>query len=204
MTLRLASKSLRGLAAVAAAAALTGVALFTGAGSASAATLTLNYSCTFPLIGAQTIGVVITGTAPTSAVVGHPTAAFPLSTTVGVPATATEGLNLVGSKTISGTASASSTLNNSPAAPLGITGPLTIPTTTVPASGTFNVVATGTAPSETLTQAGTASITVGNFTTTLTPRNSSGGTTALGTFTVTCTQVAGQNNTLASFPVTAH
>jgi hypothetical protein len=204
MTLHLTSKSLwRSIAAVTAAVAMTGFGLITGAGSASAAaSLSLNYTCTFPLIGSQNVTAVINANVPATAVVNQPTATFPLSATVSVPSAATSGLNLVGAKTVAGTASASSTLTNG-STTTNVTVPLTIPTTAVPASGTFPVVASGTAPSETLTHVGTASIKVGNFSTTLTPRNASGGTTALGTFTSNCTLVAGQNTTLATFPVTA-
>jgi hypothetical protein len=204
MTLHLTPKSLcRSIAAVTAALAMTGFGLVTGGGSAAAAaSLTLQYTCSFPLIGTQNVTAVINANVPTTAVVNHPTAPFALSATVSVPAAATSGLNLVGSKTVAGTASASSTLTNG-ATTTNVTVPLTIPSTAVPASGTFNVVASGTAPSETLTHTGTATIKVGNFSTTLTPRNASGGTTALGTFTSACTLVAGQNTTLATFPVTA-
>ena len=205
MTVNTKSLSLmRGLAAVTAAAAVTGVVVLVGAGSAAAAdaTLTLNYSCPFPLIGNQNLVVTIDAQLPDSAVQNQPTPQFSFSAAVTVPATATQGLNLVGATTVSGTATASSTLTNgSLSLPLSV--PLTVPSTPVPASGAFTVNSSGTAPSVTLPNAGTAQITVGDFSTTLTPLNAQGQPTGLGTFTSNCTQVAGQNNVLATFPVTA-
>ena len=205
MTVNLRSRSLlRGLAAVSAAAAVTGVVVLVGAGPANAAdaTLTLNYTCPFPLIGNQNLVVTIDAQLPDSAVQNQPTPQFAFSAAVTVPATATQGLTLVGATSVSGTATASSTLaDGSLSLPLSV--PLTVPATPVPASGAFTVNSSGTAPSVSLPNAGTASITVGDFSTTLTPVKADGTPTGLGTFTSACTQVAGQNNVLATFPVTA-
>jgi hypothetical protein len=203
MTVNLRSKSLlRGLAAVAAAAVATGVVVLAGAGNADAApaSLTLNFSCTFPLIGTQDLPVTISADLPDQATAGVATDPFPLSAAVAVNATADEGLTLVGATTVSGTASADSTLTDG-ATSIDVMVPLTVPSTPVPASGAFTATATGEAPSVTLPNVGTATITVGNFSTTLTPLNAEGQPTSLGTFTSDCTQDAGQNNVLASFPV---
>lgn len=203
MTVNLRSKSLlRGLAAVAAAAVATSVVVLFGAGNADAApvSLTLNFSCTFPLIGTQDLPVTISATLPDQATVGVATDPFPLSAAVAVSATADEGLTLVGATTVSGTASADSTLTNESTS-IDVMVPLTVPSTPVPASGAFTATASGEAPSITLPNVGTATITVGNFSTTLTPLTSAGQPTSLGTFTSECTQDAGQNNVLASFPV---
>jgi hypothetical protein len=205
MTVNLRSKSLlRGVAAVAAAATVTGVVVLAGAGSASAAdaSLTLNYSCPFPLIGTQNLTVTIAATLPDSAVAGVATDPFTFTADVTVPDNATQGLSLVGATSVSGTATASSTLTNgSTSLPLSV--PLIVPATPVPASGSFTVHSTGSAPAVTLPNEGTAAITVGDFSTTLTPVTAAGQPTGLGTFTSDCTQVAGQNNVLATFPVTA-
>lgn len=195
------AKTIRGIAAISAAAAITGLALVAGAGTASAdANLNLSYTCSFPLIGNQTVDVSIDAAVPASATVNEPTAQFPVTATVAVPANATSGLNLVGATTVSGTATADATVVDGSS---NIDAPvdLTIPTTDVPASGSFNVVASGEAPSETLTQTGTASITVGAVSTTLTPLNAQGQPTSLGTFTSDCTLNSGQDNTLATFTV---
>jgi len=205
MTVNLRSKSLlRGLAAVTAAAAVTGVAVLAGAGSASAAdaSLTLNYSCPFPLIGTQNLTVTIAASLPDSAVAGVATDPFTFTADVTVPDNATQGLSLVGATTVSGTATASSTLTNGGTS-LPLSVPLAVPSTPVPTSGSFTVHSTGSAPAVTFPNVGTASITVGDFSTTLTPLTAAGQPTGLGTFTSACTQVAGQNNVLATFPVTA-
>lgn len=68
-----------------------------------------------------------------------------------------------------------------PEGTIPVTVPATVPVTPVPASGTFDVTATGSAPSLTFTQAGTD--------------------TGLGTFDSACTQAAGQNNTLAAVQI---
>jgi hypothetical protein len=171
MTVNLRSKSLlRGLAAVAAAAAATSVVVLFGAGNADAApaSLTLNFSCTFPLIGTQDLPVTISATLPDQATAGVATDPFPLSAAVQVSATADEGLTLVGATSVSGTASADSTVTDG-ATSIDVMAPLTVPSTPVPASGAFTATATGEAPSVTLPNVGTATITVGDFTTTLTP-----------------------------------
>lgn len=196
------TKTLRGLVGLTAAAAITGLALVTtGAGTAAASSsLTLNYSCTFPLIGAQPVAVTINANVPSSTVVNQPTAQFAVTATVTVPSNATEGLNLVGAKTVAGTASAAATVTDSTDV-INTSVPLTIPSTNVPASGSFNVTASGNAPSVTPTVVATATINVGAVTTTLTPLNAQGQPTSLGTFTSNCTLASGQNTQLASFSV---
>lgn len=192
------SKYLRG---VAVAAAVTGLALFASAGTASAATLSLSYTCSFPLIGNQQVPVTINASVPASVPANTATTPFPIAATVTVPSNATAGLNLVGAKTVHGTATSDATVVDG-STNVAANASLTIPSTNVPSSGTFNVIASGNSPSVTLTQTGTASITVGNVSTTLTPENANGQPTSLGTFTSNCTLNSGQNTTLATFQVT--
>ncbi|KAA9153513.1 hypothetical protein FPZ12_034255 [Amycolatopsis acidicola] len=180
--------------------AVTAVLLGAGTGSAAPVSLTLNYSCPFPLIGTQQLSVKISADVPATATVGEPTPAFDVTTVSTVPATATQGLALVGAATVEGSAQAGSTVT-APEATIPVTVPATIPVTPVPASGTFDVTATGSAPSLTFTQAGTATITVGDINLTLHPKKADGTDTGLGTFDSACTQVAGQNNTLATIDI---
>lgn len=194
----------RAMAAIGVVGVTAGVVAVAMAGSASArdATLTLNYTCPFPLIGNQNLVVTINATLPDNVVQNQPTPPITFTAAVTVPPTATQGLNLVGATSVSGIATASTTLaDGSLTLPLSL--PLTVPPTPVPASGPFTVDSTGTAPAVSFPNAGTASITVGDFSTTLTPVNAQGQPTGLGTFTSNCTQVAGQNNILATFPVTS-
>jgi hypothetical protein len=208
MALHLRSAALaRTMAFVGAAGVVVGTCglLFSAAGPASAAdaTLTLNYSCPFPLIGTQTLSVTIDATLPDNVVAGQATAPFTFTAAVTVPDTATQGLSLVGATSVSGTATASSTLTNGSASLPPLSVPLTVAATPVPTSGSFTVNSTGSAPSITLPDAGTATITVGDFATTLTPVTATGAPTGLGTFTSACTQLPGQANVLATFPVAA-
>ncbi|OXM63945.1 hypothetical protein L1857_24670 [Amycolatopsis thermalba] len=187
-------------ATVATGAALTAVLAGSGTSAAEPVSLTLQYSCPFPLIGTQTLQIVISADIPTTVNVGEPTPAFQVKAVATVPPTATQGLTLVGAATVEGTAKASSTVT-APEATIPVTVPATIPVTPVPASGSFDTVATGDAPSLTFTQAGQATITVGDILLTLHPKRADGTDTGLGVFDSQCTQVAGQNNVLADITI---
>jgi hypothetical protein len=199
------SLSRRSASALAVGAAVLGTVVFAGSGVGQAATasLTLVYSCPFPLIGTQDMSVrIVVDGLPTSAVVGSPIPSSKVTATATVPANATLGLSLVGAKTVEGTAKAQTRLDNAGAI-VDIAPSLVVAKTNVPASGSFNTVATGTNPPLTFTRAGTTTITVGNFSTTLTPRKADGTTTGLGTFTSDCTLKPNQTTKLYQFPVSA-
>ncbi|MFI9009901.1 DUF6801 domain-containing protein [Actinosynnema sp. NPDC053489] len=199
------SFSRRVVGVLAAGAAVVGTVVFGGAGVGQAATasLTLVYNCPFPLIGAQDMSVrIVVDNLPASAVVGKPTPTSTVTATATVPSSATLGLALVGAKTVEGTAKAQTRVDNAGAI-VDIAPTLTVAKTAVPASGSFNTVATGSNPPLTLTRVGTTTVTVGNFSTTLTPRKADGSLTGLGTFTSDCTLKSGQNTKLYQFPVTA-
>jgi hypothetical protein len=186
-------------------AALVLAGLTVGTGVSSAATTpvdkTLTFTCPFPLIGNQTLSVRIQATMSTPDTVGGDLVTTDFSATVTVPPTATQGLQLVGAKTIEGTAQAGVTLNEA-GTPIDITIPgLTVPSTPVPASGTFDTVASGPVPTATIAKAGTTTVSVGGFSTTLTPKKADGTPTGLGTFTSDCTLDAGQDAQLISFEV---
>jgi hypothetical protein len=197
------SRARRLLGGLAVGATVLGAVTFAGAGTGLAATgsLTLNYTCPFPLLGAQdmTVKVQVDGL-PDSAVVGEPTAEAAVTATATVGSTPTWGLNLFGAKTIDGTGTAVTLINNagttSEAAPV-----LAVPTTAVPATGTFDAVATGVLAPITFANAGTTTYSVGNFSTTLTPRKADGSLTGLGTLNLTCTLKAGQNTLLHTVQV---
>jgi hypothetical protein len=183
--------------------AMVAVVGFAGATASSAAdsSLTLKYTCPFPLIGNQQLVTKITVTLPDTVVVNKPTPEIPIAADVTVPATATQGLNLVGATTIEGSAKANAHLDNAGLG-LDISPSLAIPSTPVPADGTaFTVHATGKAPSVSFPNAGASSITVGDYLTTLTPKKADGTPTGLGTFDSKCTVDAGQDTTLAKFTV---
>jgi hypothetical protein len=178
--------------------------LTVGAVSARAAesSLTLSYTCTFPVIGSRAVTTTYGQDLPVSVTQGVPNSPSGATADIVVPAVVTKGLNLVGAATISGSAVASQSVANG-AARFGGPVTYTVPSMPVPASGAFTMHAAGTFPSVTYPNAGTATISVGDLSQTLTPLNSRGKPTALGTFTVPCTQVPGQNNALGTFPVHA-
>jgi hypothetical protein len=137
---------------------------------------------------------------PDSAVVGAPTPEATVTATATVGATPTWGLNLFGAKTIDGTGRSTTRIDNAGTV-VEVAPDLTIPSTPVPASGAFDVVAGGTVAPLTFTNSGTTTYSAGNFSTTLTPRTANGGTTGLGTFTSNCTLKPGQNTVLYQIQV---
>jgi hypothetical protein len=193
-----------GLFARAAACVLvTGALSVATAGMSSAATAELNvtYSCNFSIIGAQDMPAHVTSPdLPDSAAVGVPTAVAGTTVTSTVSEDATTTLAWLGAKSVDGTMTTKVAVANG-AANQTVDSVSTIPNTPVPASGTFNVTATGTLPSLTLANAGTATISLGTASLKLTPRQADGSPTWLGTLTVPCTVKAGQNTQLHSFPV---
>jgi hypothetical protein len=192
------------LVMTAATALTTGFVGIVGTGTASAVpvSLTLNYTCPFPLIGTQAMSIKFESDFPTSIKVGEQTPPIVVNTTTTVPPTATQGLSLVGAKTLDGNALASSTVE-APGITLPVQVPAPIPSTPVPASGTFDVLASGNAPALTFTTPGTAKVNIGNILLTLAPKTATGELTGLGEFEAPCTLVAGQNTQLATFEIVA-
>jgi hypothetical protein len=198
----------RGLAVIVAGG--LGAGLLVGLGTApatAAASLTLDYTCTYPLINQQDLRVAITVGLPESVEAGVPTAPFDIEAISTVSASTTSGLALIGAKTIEGTAVSHVNVQapqvNLPDVQVGVT----IPQTPVPASGAFDIPATGQTPSLTFPAGGQGTIDIGNLDLTMVARNSAGDPIALpggkpdGSFDAPCKVKAGQNQRLASFPI---
>lgn len=202
MSTRRRSKLVAAGIAAAGSAGLVAATLAVGAGISSAepVSLTLNYTCPFPMIGKQPVKVVINADIPSTATVGEPTPEFKIDAVSTVNDKATQGLNMVGAKTIEGTALADSVLE-APEGNLEVKVPTTIAKTPIPASGAFDVNASGNAPSLTFSQPGKAKITVGNILLTLTPKKADGSETGLKTFESACVQDTGQNNVLREIEI---
>ncbi|WP_035279799.1 DUF6801 domain-containing protein, partial [Actinokineospora spheciospongiae] len=199
---KVSKKVLAGLAATTSVGLVaTGLLLGGGTSSAAPVSLTLNYSCPFPLIGNQDIKVVINTDLPTSVAVGEQTGAFDIQAITTVSGTATQGLSLVGAATVEGTALAGATVA-APDITLPVNVPIAVPKTNVPASGAFDIPATGSTPSLSFQKPGEAKITLGDLKLTLSPKRADGTLTGLGTFDSLCTVVPGQNVTLATFQIT--
>lgn len=171
--------------------------------AAAAATLTLDYNCTFPLIGAQPLTVAITADIPSQVTPGVPTGEFRIDAVSTVNDAARVGLRTVGATTLEGTVQADAHLSV-PNLDLPLNVDMAIPSAPIPsAAGPFTVNANGATPSLTFTpqNAGTGTITVGDLVLTLTPRDANGNPTGLGTFDSDCTVVAGQDQTLHTFTI---
>jgi len=172
--------------------------------TAAPVSLTLNYNCTFPLIGAQPLTVEIHSDMPTEIAAGTATGAFQINAVATVSDTARVGLRTVGAATLEGTVKANANLAV-PGLNLPLTIDMNIPSVAVPtATGAFPTNASGSTPSLTFqaANAGTATITVGDLVMTLTPKAANGSATGLGTFESACTAAPGQNQVLHTFTIT--
>ncbi|MDQ7805110.1 hypothetical protein Q5425_15295 [Amycolatopsis sp. A133] len=191
--------------AAAGAVGLVATALLVGAQTSAAdpISLTLNYHCTLPLVGSQSLKVVINTDLPTTVNTGQATGAFDIKAVSTINADTVAGLSLIGATTIEGTATAAATVA-APSLNLPVNVPITLDKTNIPASGELNINAAGKTPSLTFTQAGQAKITVGDLQLKVTPRKADGSVTGItpdGTIDAPCTQDAGQNNTLATITI---
>ncbi len=185
-----------------AASAMVGVP---GAGTAAAqpASPALRYTCTFPTIGAQPITARISTDIPRSLAVGEASPPFAINAAATVDASFTFGLRyILGVRIIEGSLDAQTTVG-APQGGIGVPVRLTITKANVPASGSFDIPATGTAPTLTFTQPGSAKVTAGNFTLHLVPEDENGKVTDPGRTDVPCTLNSGQDNVVATVDITA-
>ncbi|MEU5995408.1 DUF6801 domain-containing protein [Spirillospora sp. NPDC047418] len=193
-----------------AAALACGAAVLTGvqapsAPSAAAAepvSLTLNYHCVFPLIGAEPVSVKIDTDVPKTVVAGTRLPGFVIDSVSTVSAASTRGLAAVGSRTLAGKALAKASITV-PELPGGLPVPVTstLDETAIPAEGAFSVRARGATVPLTFRKTGRGTVTVGGLVLTLTPALDDGGPSGLGTFESECTQDPDQNNVLATFDI---
>ncbi|MET9882988.1 DUF6801 domain-containing protein [Streptomyces sp. NPDC006430] len=162
--------------------------------------LTLRYTCSTGLIGNLPVTVRIHSDVPESAEVGKPTPTFPVNAVVPVPADAAKVLGTIGVTTVEGTVEAQARV----AAPEGdsrVKVPVDVKAG-IPAAGSFDIEASGSAPALTFRRAGSARITVGDLVAHLALKDASGDVVYPGEIDAQCTPDAGQNNVLASFRIT--
>lgn len=176
-----------------------------GAAMAEPVSLTLEYSCPFPLIGDQPILAEISADIPSEIAVGEPLGPFQIDALTTVNEDSRLGLKLVGSATIEGVATSTNIINVASGS-RDIVVPLTIPQSPIPdESGPFTVPATGEAAEQVFSAAdvGAGSIQVGGLVLEMIARDANGNIAPapIGEFTANCTQVAGQDNILHSFEV---
>jgi hypothetical protein len=202
MSARRSTGKSRALGVATAVGAVGGIVGIFGSGTAVAdpVSLTLKYTCTFPRINAQSLSVKINPDVPASVGVGESARTFVIDAVATVGAATTQGLGLVGAKTLEGTVDAKASVV-APQGTIDLTVPIGMTKTAVPVSGSFDVRATGTAPALTFSQPGQAKITVGDLTLHLAPKDANGNLTGLGAFDSSCKEDAGQSNVLASFSI---
>ncbi|MGW4651380.1 DUF6801 domain-containing protein [Kitasatospora sp. NPDC004289] len=189
-------------AAIAAAAFVGTLTTATVPAAAQPATSSLRYTCVFPTIGGQAITARISADIPATLPVGESSPAFAIHAAATVEASFTLGLRYVlGVRTIEGSID-TETRVLAPQGETAVPVHLAITRTAVPASGAFDIPATGNAPRISFTHPGTGRVTVGNFTLHLVPKDADGNLAGPGRTDVPCTLQAGQDNTVAHFDVT--
>ncbi|MFI2347459.1 DUF6801 domain-containing protein [Streptomyces sp. NPDC019443] len=169
--------------------------------SAEPVSLTLHYTCAFSGLGNQPVTMELDSDIPNSIKVGKASPKSALDGVATVGASFTQLAALAGAKTIEGSLDGNATVT-APQGSIPLTVPMTIPRTTIPASGSFDVTAKGTAPSLTFSRPGNAKVTVGHLTLHLTPKDANGNTTAVGTINAPCALESGQNTVLQSLVIT--
>ncbi|GJF35158.1 hypothetical protein KNE206_78580 [Kitasatospora sp. NE20-6] len=190
------------LAAVAGAATALVGALGTAPAAARPAAPTLHYTCAFPTIGGQAITARISADVPATLPAGESSPAFAIHAAATVEASFTLGLRYVlGVRSIEGSIDAETRVL-APQDGTAVPVHLTITRTPVPASGAFEIPATGNAPRLSFTHPGTGRVTAGNFTLHLVPKDADGNLAGPGRIDVPCTLNADQDNTVAPFEVT--
>ncbi|MFJ6775915.1 DUF6801 domain-containing protein, partial [Kitasatospora sp. NPDC091257] len=177
-------------------------AVATAPAAARPAAPTLHYTCVFPTIGGQAITARISADIPATLPAGESSPAFAIQAAATVEASFTLGLRYVlGVRTIEGSVDAETRVR-APQDETAVPVHLTITRTAVPASGSFEIPATGNAPRLSFTRPGTGRVTTGNFTLHLVPKDADGNLAGPGRVDVPCTLNAGQDNTVAPFEVT--
>ncbi|MEU2872163.1 DUF6801 domain-containing protein [Streptomyces olivoreticuli] len=190
------------LGATAALGAAVGIVGVSGAGTASAqpVSLTLKYTCKVPVIDNLPFRAKIDADIPGSVAVGEPSRKFSVDARTTVDTDLTSKLHLIDVKTVEGSVDAEIGVT-APQDDRHLRVPLSIPKTSVPASGSFDVKAAGDAPSLTFRQPGNARITVGDITLHVVGRKANGD--ILGKkLNIQCALDSHQNNGIGSFEIT--
>ncbi|MGW7492621.1 DUF6801 domain-containing protein [Streptomyces sp. NPDC054786] len=178
-----------------------GIVGVSGAGIAAAqpTSRTLKYTCKVPVIKNQPFTVKIDANIPEAVPVGESSRKFAIGARTTVDADLTAKLGLIGVKTVQGTVAAKIGVS----APQGdslVRVPLGITRTSIPASGSFDVTATGAAPALRFSRPGHGRITAGDIALHVVGKKASG--EVLGEADVRCRLDAGQKNVVGSFEIT--
>ncbi|MGY5124293.1 DUF6801 domain-containing protein [Streptomyces nigrescens] len=169
--------------------------------SAQPVSINLSYTCAFTGIGTAPVTMRISTDIPSSLEAGDSSPRAAVNGVATVDASFTGLAPLVGARTLEGSVGGTATVS-APQGDRRLSVPMTIPRTSIPASGAFDMSAKGTAPAVTFTQPGNAKVTVGDLGLHLTPRDAYGNLTQVGTMNAACTVAPGQNTVLQSLVVT--
>lgn len=182
--------------------AAVGVVGVSGAGTAAAQPVPhpLKYTCHVPLINKDLpFRMKVDTDIPESVPVGEPSRKFAIGARTTVAANFTRMLHAFDVQTVEGTVTAKIRV----AAPQDnrrVPVPLNINKTRIPASGSFDVTAEGTAPPLTFRRPGPARITAGDLAVHVIAKKANG--EVLGAPPVPCTLDTGQDKTVGSFEIT--
>lgn len=182
--------------------AAIGVVGVSGAGTAAAQPVprSLKYTCHVPVINKDLpFRAKVDADIPESVPVGESSRKFAIGARTTVNGDFTPKLRVFGVHTVEGTVSATIGVS-APRDNKRVRVPLGITKTSVPASGSFDVRATGTAPPLTFRRPGRARITVGDLAVHVIARKASG--EVLGESTVRCTPDTGRAEVVGSFEIT--
>ncbi|MEO3788554.1 DUF6801 domain-containing protein, partial [Actinocorallia sp. B10E7] len=190
-----------GLAAAAVGCLAFGMVGVLGSAPASAATLDLRFSCTFPIVGVQDVKTSLTIPIPEVIEVGQATGELPIEAVSTINASTVRGMNLVGGKTIEGAGTSTANIT-APRTDLDPRIPVELEKTNVPASGEMRIRAAGSSPSLTFQEEGDIVVTVtGLALGPMTLKDAAGVPiqleTGSDTFNAPCTIPAGQETVLA-------
>ncbi len=175
-----------------------------GAGTAAArpVSLTLKYTCTFPVVGGRSVSMRVGADIPKSIAVGASTPRFIVhGVATVVDSITSQALRQVGVRAVDGTVDAAAIA----AAPQGKTHfsvRFKLAHTKIPTSGPFDLEATAKAPAFTFKRPGTGQIIVGDLILHLAPKDANGNL-PLGNVDAPCKLGPGQNDVLASFSITS-
>jgi len=163
--------------------------------------VTLDFHCTYPLIGPRTLSVAISTNLPSTIEADTATPPVQVTSVATISADTTPGLVMVGSKSLEGSAVASAHITG-PGTDLDLRVPAKLDSTPVPASGAFDTTARATIEPLTFPTAGVYEITVDDLLLSITPRDAAGRTTGLDSFDSDCALDPGQDTVVATVEVT--
>ena len=175
-----------------------------GAGTAAArpVSLTLKYTCTFPVVGGRSVSMRVGADIPKSIAVGASTPRFILhGVATVVDSITSQALRQIGVRAVDGTVNAAATVT-APQGKTHVSVRFKLAHTKIPTSGPFDLEATAKAPAFTFKRPGTGRITVGDLILHLAPKDANGNL-PLGNVDAPCKLGPGQNDVLASFPITS-